>query len=101
MGVGAALVVLLIALPAAISGDYYEITDPLVYMGMPILVVSSAVGALIGAAMPPAHRESTNGSGRQSSRTSRTVVGLVAVTTAALAVWFFLSAIAAVADSVL
>ena len=62
LGAGAAFVVLLIALPAATSG-YFEITDPLVYMGISILVVSGAVGAPIGAAMPPAHRESTDGSG--------------------------------------
>lgn len=100
LGVGAALVVLLIGLPAVISGDYYEITDPLVYMGLPILVVSGAVGAGIGAALPPAHRETTDGRGQQPSRTGRAAVGLVAVTVTALAVWFFLSAIGAVAATV-
>ncbi|NNM46097.1 hypothetical protein [Knoellia koreensis] len=48
LAVGAVLVVLLILLPAALQGDFYEITDPLVVMGIPLLVLGAAVGALVG-----------------------------------------------------
>ena len=45
---GVAAAVLVILLPAAIQNDWYEITDPLVVMGIPMVVVGTALGALIG-----------------------------------------------------
>ena len=47
--VGIALYLLLIGLPTILSGDTYEIGDSMVFMGVPILIVSLAAGALIGA----------------------------------------------------
>lgn len=47
--VGIALNLLLIGLPTILSGDTYEIGDSMVFMGVPILIVSLAAGALIGA----------------------------------------------------
>lgn len=94
--IGAALVALLIWLPAALSGDYYEIGDPLVVMGIPIVVVSVAIGALIG--VPSSHaagRGLTTGE-QQSSRRSKAIVVFWAVTAAALAIMFFLVGIGAV-----
>lgn len=46
LAVGIALVALVIWLPAAMWGDFYEITDPLVFMGLPMMIVGTAVGAL-------------------------------------------------------
>jgi hypothetical protein len=43
--VGLALVGLLILLPRALQGSFYEVTDPLVIMGGPLLVIGAAVGA--------------------------------------------------------
>lgn len=48
LAVGALLVVLIVVLPAALQGDFYEITDPLVVMGIPLLVLGAAVGAVVG-----------------------------------------------------
>ena len=90
--IGAALVALLIWLPAALSGDYYEIGDPLVVMGIPIVVVSVAIGALIG--VPSSHaagRGLTTG-----ERRSKAIVVFGAVTAAALAIMFFLVGVGAV-----
>lgn len=49
LAAGAVLVGLLVLLPAVLQGDFYEITDPLVVMGLPILLVATAVGAVVGA----------------------------------------------------
>ena len=43
-----AAVALVILLPSAVQSDWYEITDPLVVMGIPMVVVGTALGALIG-----------------------------------------------------
>ena len=45
---GVAAVALLILLPSAIQNDWYEIADPLVVMGIPMVIVGTALGALIG-----------------------------------------------------
>jgi hypothetical protein len=96
LAVGAALVVVLIWLPAAISGDYYEITDPLVFMGMPIVVFSVAIDALIGVPAARVPADDPAQKARRPSRTSKTFVAIVAVTGAVLATWFFLRATGAV-----
>lgn len=49
LAVGVALALLLILLPAWVQDSFYEITDSLVVMGIPILVASPAIGALVGA----------------------------------------------------
>ncbi|SHN75650.1 hypothetical protein SAMN05443668_107348 [Cryptosporangium aurantiacum] len=54
LAVGAALVSLLILLPSALQGSFYEIADPLVYMGIPLLVMGAAIGAAVGASAPRA-----------------------------------------------
>lgn len=90
MAIRAALVALLIWLPRALSGDYYEIGDPLFVMGIPIIVVSIAIGALIG--VPPSHPAGggSTTAAQRSSRTSRTIVAFRALTAGALAILFFL-----------
>ena len=35
-------------MPSAIANDWYEVTDPLVFMGIPTVVVGTSVGALVG-----------------------------------------------------
>ena len=96
LATAAALVALLIWLPRALSGDYYEIGDPLVVMGIPIIVVSVAIGALIGVRpSQPAGDGSTTATQRP-SRTIRTFVAFGAVTAAALAIMCFLWGIGAV-----
>lgn len=95
LAIGAALVALLIWLPRALTGDYYEIGDPLVVMGVPIIVVSVAMGALIGVRSKAVGDGSTTATQR-ASRTSRAFVAFGAVTAAALAITFFLWGIGAV-----
>ena len=63
-GAGATLAGLLILLPAARDGDYYEITDPLVFLGLPLLVIGAAVGAIAGALIRRSHLDSKRRSGR-------------------------------------
>lgn len=92
---GASLVFLLIWLPGALIGDRSVITDPMVYMGLPLMVISIAVGALVGvpASVP---RDGHEGHGPGPTRKSRAVVALVAGSTVLLATWFFLMATGAV-----
>ena len=45
---GVAAVALVILLPPAIQSDWYEITDPLVVMGIPMVVLGTAIGAIVG-----------------------------------------------------
>ena len=47
------LVAVLIWLPAAQSGDFYEFTDPLIFMGLPIVTICVAAGALVGVSGAP------------------------------------------------
>jgi drug/metabolite transporter (DMT)-like permease len=93
---GCALGILLILLPRAMEGDYYEVTDPLVFMGIPLVVIGAAIGALVGASPhvvtdgPTETRPSTHG---------RVMVAIVAVGAAVLAGWLLLWAIGAVDPS--
>lgn len=48
LDVGAALAGWVILLPSLRDGDFYEITDPLIILGLPLLIVGSAVGAIVG-----------------------------------------------------
>lgn len=82
--VGLALIGLLILLPRARQGSFYEVGDPLVVMGIPLLVISTATGAMLGEALAgrgPMDAES------QFSAPNVLVAGLVACV---LAVWLFL-----------
>lgn len=82
--VGLALIGLLILLPRARQGSFYEVGDPLIVMGVPLLVMGTAVGAMLGSAL--GWRQ---GAGALSPKSTRGVVilGLVACV---LAGWLFL-----------
>ena len=45
---GVAAVALVILLPPAIQNDWYQINDPLVYMGLPMVLIATCLGALVG-----------------------------------------------------
>jgi hypothetical protein len=90
--IGALLVAVLIWLPAALSGDFYEFTDPLIFMGLPIITVCVAAGALVGVSGAPVSADGSTGPARGTSRGGRAVIAVVAVAAAALAVGFFLMA---------
>jgi hypothetical protein len=96
MAVGLALVVVLIVLPSVVEDDYYEIIDPLVFMGVPLLVVSAALGALVGAPRPQAEPGGDAEEAQRPSALARAVVSTVAVAAAAAATWLFLWAVGAV-----
>jgi len=51
--VGAVLVAVVIWLPAALTGDFYEVTDLLIFAGLPMITIRVAVGALIGLPAAP------------------------------------------------
>lgn len=95
LAIGAVLVALLIWLPAAVRGDYYEIGDPLVVMGIPIIVVSVAIGALIGVSASHTAGDGSTTGARRLSRTSLNFVAFGAVIAATLAIAFFLWGIGA------
>lgn len=84
VSVGLALVGLLILLPRARLGSFYEVGDPLMVMGVPLLVVGLAVGAVLGMAL-----EQRRGAGvlTHPPRGGVLIFGLVAC---GLAVWLFL-----------
>lgn len=66
------------------DGDFYEVGDPLVYLGLPVLAVLLGAGALVGAAtgLREGHRLGTR------TRTITTVTGLMGVVLAVgLYVW--------------
>lgn len=91
--VGAVLVAALIWLPAALSGDFYEFTDPLVFMGLPMITICVAAGALIGvAARRPVPDDGSSAPARGTSPAGRAAIAVVAVAAAASAVGFFLIA---------
>ena len=84
--VGLALIGLLILLPSARQDSFYEVSDALLVMGVPLLVIGTAVGAMVGAAL---------GRGRRSSpphgtRWSTVVLVVVSVVGCVVAVWLFL-----------
>jgi hypothetical protein len=93
--VGAVLVAAVIWLPAALAGDFYEFTDPLVYMGLPMLTVCVAVGALIGVAAAPVSDDGAPVPTRGNGRAGRAAIAVIALTAAVCAVGFFLFAIGA------
>ena len=96
LAAGLALVFLMILLPRAIEGDYYEVTDPLVFMGVPLVVIGASIGALIGAPGPAERIVGQTGRVQRPWGVGRVMVPLVAGIAAALALWLFLWAIGAV-----
>lgn len=90
--VGVVLVAVVLWLPRALAGDFYEFSDPLIYMGTPMIIISAAVGALIGVPAAPMSSDGLAGEARPHSRMKRAVVPLVAVTALLGALWFFLTA---------
>jgi len=93
--VGVVLVAAVIWLPAALTGDFYEFTDPLLFMGLPMLTVCVACGALIGVAAAPGSDDGAPAQTGGSGRAGRAVIAVTAVTAAVCAVGFFLFAIGA------
>lgn len=79
-------------LPAALAGDFYEFSDPLIFMGLPMITISTAVGALIGVPAAPVSGGGPAGQAGRSSWASRGVVAVVSVVAVLVALWFFLSA---------
>ncbi len=96
LAAGLALVFLMILLPRAIQGDYYEVTDPLVFMGVPLVVIGASIGALIGALGPAERMVGHTGRVQRPRGLSRAMVPLVAGIAAGLALWLFLWATGAV-----
>lgn len=90
--VGVALVAMVLWLPRALDGDFYEFSDPLIFMGLPMIIISTAVGALIGVPVNAPPGDGPPGQVRRASGASRAVVGAVAVTAILVALWFFLTA---------
>jgi hypothetical protein len=81
---------LLILLPMALQGSFYEAADPLVFMGVPLLVTGAAVGAIVGA---PGRRASTDVQAPPTpGRSAGAVVvgGTVALVACLLTGWLFL-----------
>jgi hypothetical protein len=91
---GCLLIGLLILLPRWLQGDFYEVEDALLAMGIPLVALGAAVGYLIGARrrleeQPAGHPSSAP---RLAAVVRLTVAGAVCV----LAVWLFLWGVGAV-----
>ena len=56
---GAVLISLLILGPTAVRLDAYEISDPLVYAGLPMLAIATVVGTFVGALLGAPRRRSS------------------------------------------
>ena len=89
--VGVVLVAVVLWLPRALAGDFYEFSDPLIYMGLPMIVISTSVGALVGVPAPVSG-EGPSDQARSSSWPSRAAVAVVSVAALLVALWFFLTA---------
>lgn len=90
LSVGLAMVGLLILLPMALQGSFYEVSDPLVIMGVPLVVISAAVGSIVAG---PGRRGMADVQGGSTARprTRAVVVGrMVALVACLLALWLFL-----------
>lgn len=72
--VGLALIGLLILVPRARQDSFYEVGDALVVLGIPLLVIPTAAGAMIGVA-----RASNPGNGTPSPASRGLAVTIVAV----------------------
>jgi hypothetical protein len=96
--VGLVLVAVLIWIPGSRQGDVEWITDQFVYMGMPLIIICSAVGALVGAfwstsdPSPDAVGPAVAAASPQPSSRRRVLVTLTSVAAIVLAIWVFLGA---------
>ncbi len=96
--VGLVLVALLIWIPQSRQIDFRWITDAFVFMGVPIIIICSAVGALVGAlsstadVSPDAVGPAVAAGSPQPSSRLRALVTLGAVAAIVLAIWVFLGA---------
>lgn len=101
--IGAALGMLitaaLILLPAALQGDFYEIGDPLLVMGMPIIVLSTIVGAVV-VPTPRGAGAGAGGEAHPSTGIRQVWIGCLCVG-AVLAVWLLLWGTGAISTPVL
>ena len=79
-----------------LQGDFYEVTDSLIIMGVPLLVIGAAIGGLIGAPGRKAVKEvPVEATTRRS--TPAVVVGATAALVASLlALWLFLWGVGAI-----
>lgn len=89
--VGVVVVAVVLWLPRALAGDFYEFSDPLIYMGLPMIVISASVGALVGVPAPVSG-EKPSDHARRPSGASRAAVAFVSVAALLVALWFFLTA---------
>lgn len=88
--VGCVLAGLLVLLPAALSGGFYEIEDALIVMGVPLVAVGAAVGFLLGQ-----RRRRTAGPAPSPSTAAGPGL-VVALAVCVLALWLFLWGVGAV-----
>lgn len=88
---GAVLAALLILLPAAMRGlTYRDVTDPLLYMGLPIIVLAMCVGAIVGAPAPRPQAEVWHAPVQRPSGAAMAAGGIVLLAVCALAAWVLL-----------
>lgn len=88
---GAVLAALLILLPAAMRGlTYRDVTDPLLYMGLPIIVLAMCVGAIVGAPAPRPQAEVWHAPIQRPSGAAVAAGGIVLLAVCALAAWVLL-----------
>jgi len=88
---GAVLAALLILLPAAMRGlTYRDVTDPLLYMGVPIIVLAMCVGATVGAPAPRPQAEVWHAPVQRPSGAAMAAGGIVLLAVCALAAWVLL-----------
>ena len=97
VAVGASLVFFLIWLPEALLGGDTE-GGAMFYMGLPLMTISTAVGALIGVPDSSMTRDEPADAARRPLLKSRAVVAIVAGTAVVLAEWFFLMATGAISS---
>ena len=94
--IAALLVVTLVLGPAVVTGDFYEVTDPLVFAGLPLVLLGASVGLALGAATRTSRRHVTAPSPattmRQGSRYVQRFLLAVAVVGSLAAGWMLLSA---------
>ncbi len=88
--IGMALVFLLILLPRIAQQDFYEITDPFLAMGLPMLVVATCVGTLAGVAGSRPAGPGRDGASAEARSSRMPAIVVVAVAGLVAAGWFFL-----------
>ena len=94
VGVGASAVFLMVLLvPAVIvGGHFHDIFGPLLAIGVPVVVISAATGALVGAS--PSGKAAVDGTEQteELSATVRVLLATVIISMAIILVWSLLPA---------